>query len=66
MRPIRAIGALALVAVLLAVPASAAASPARVAALQSALQGLHLYDGFVDGIAGPLTRHSVLSLQRLR
>ncbi len=57
---------MALVAVLLAVPASAAASPARVAALQSALQGLHLYDGFVDGIAGPLTRHGVLSLQRRR
>lgn len=66
MRPVRAIGASALVAVLLAVPASAAASPARVAALQSALQGRHLYDGFVDGIAGPLTRRGILSLQRRR
>jgi len=57
---------LALVAILLAAPARADASPARVAALQSALQGLHLYRGYVDGIAGPLTRRGVLALQRRR
>lgn len=66
MRSVRAIGALALIAIVLAVPARASASPARIAALQSALQALHLYDGYVDGIAGPLTRHGVLALQRRR
>jgi len=34
--------------------------------LQSALQGLHLYDGYVDGIEGPLTRRAILALQRRR
>ncbi len=66
MRPIRAVGALALIALALAVPARADASPARVAALQAALHGLHLYAGYVDGISGPLTRRAVIALQRRR
>lgn len=66
MRPIRAIGALALLAILLAVPVRADASPARIAALQAALSGLHLYDGYVDGIDGPLTHRAVTALQRRR
>jgi len=66
MRPLRAMGALVLVGIVLAVPASADASPAKVAALQSALQALRLYDGFVDGVRGPLTRQAVVSLQRRR
>jgi peptidoglycan hydrolase-like protein with peptidoglycan-binding domain len=68
MRPIRAIGAAGLIAILLAataVPAQAS-TPARVAALQSALKALHLYSGFVDGIRGPLTRRGVLAFQRRR
>lgn len=36
------------------------------AALQSALQGLQLYSGFVDGIDGPLTRDGILAFQRRR
>jgi murein DD-endopeptidase MepM/ murein hydrolase activator NlpD len=43
MRGVRRIGALALVLTALAAPAVAGASPAKVAALQSALQGLRLY-----------------------
>src|SRR5690242_12015794 len=66
MRPIRGIGALALLAILLAVPVRADASPAKVAALQAALYGLHLYDGYVDGIDGPLTHRAVTTLQRRR
>lgn len=66
MRPIRAIGATALIVVVLAAPAVARGSPANVAALQSALQGLHLYRGFVDGIRGPLTRHGLVAFQRRR
>ncbi|HEX6780498.1 MAG TPA: peptidoglycan DD-metalloendopeptidase family protein [Solirubrobacterales bacterium] len=50
----------------LVAPAPADASPAKVAALQSALQALRLYDGYVDGIAGPLTRRGILMLQRRR
>ncbi len=68
MRPIRGIGAAALIATVLlagAVPA-AASVPARVAALQSALKGLHLYSGYVDGIRGPLTRHGIVAFQRHR
>jgi len=34
--------------------------------LQSALQALHLYDGYVDGIEGPMTRRAILALQRRR
>lgn len=57
---------MALIAIVLAVPARADASPARVAALQAALRALHLYDGYVDGIAGPLTHRGVIRLQRRR
>jgi murein DD-endopeptidase MepM/ murein hydrolase activator NlpD len=53
-------------AVLLLVPASAHASRANVAALQSALTRLQLYKGFVDGIRGPLTRSAVARFQRRR
>ena len=68
MRPIRAIGAAALTAVVLAAMAapSQASIPARVAALQSALTALHLYSGCVDGVRGPLTRHGIVAFQRRR
>ena len=66
MRSIRAAGALVLVGIVLAGPAPADASPEKVAALQAALQGLRLYDGYVDGIRGPLTRQAVVALQRRR
>lgn len=66
MRPIRAVGALALIVVALVVPARAEASPANVAALQAALKGLHLYSGYVDGIRGPLTRRGVTAFQQRR
>ena len=56
---------LALAATLL-VPASAQASRANVAALQAALTRLHLYQGFVDGVRGPLTRKAVVRFQRRR
>ena len=55
-----------LIVVTLAVPARADAPPARVAALQVALRGLHLYRGYVDGIRGPLTRRGLISFQRRR
>ena len=63
---VRRIGALALILTALAAPAPADASPAKVAALQTALQALQLYDGYVDGIEGPLTRRAILALQRRR
>ncbi len=66
MRPIRAVGASALIVLAIAVPAQADAPPANVAALQAALKSLHLYTGFVDGIKGPLTRHGVTAFQRRR
>lgn len=66
MRSILRIGALALILTALVAPAPADASPAKVAALQSALQALQLYDGYVDGIEGPLTRRAILALQRQR
>jgi peptidoglycan hydrolase-like protein with peptidoglycan-binding domain len=66
MRLVRRTGALALILTALLAPAPADASPAKVAALQSALQALGLYSGFVDGIKGPLTRHGVRSLQHRR
>lgn len=66
MRPVRRICALALILTALLVPAPADASPAKVAALQSALAALRLYDGYVDGVEGPLTRRAVISLQRRR
>jgi murein DD-endopeptidase MepM/ murein hydrolase activator NlpD len=64
MRSIRWIGALALILAAVAVPARAEASSADVAALQAALDGLSLYDGYVDGISGPLTRRGVVAFQR--
>ncbi len=66
MRPIRAVGAAALLAIAVAVPSHAEARPANVAALQAALKGLHLYRGYVDGIRGPLTRRGVIAFQRRR
>jgi peptidoglycan hydrolase-like protein with peptidoglycan-binding domain len=66
MRPFHGIGALALIVIAVAVPAHADASPARTAALQAALNGLRLYEGQVDGIAGPLTRRGVAAFQRRR
>jgi hypothetical protein len=55
-----------LIAVVVAVPAPADAPPAKVAALQVALRGLHLYRGYVDGISGPLTHRGLISFQRRR
>ncbi|HEU5063847.1 MAG TPA: peptidoglycan DD-metalloendopeptidase family protein [Solirubrobacterales bacterium] len=55
-----------LIAVVAATPARAEAPPAKVAALQVALQALHLYRGYVDGIRGPLTRRGVIAFQRRR
>ncbi|MGD9735325.1 MAG: peptidoglycan-binding protein [Solirubrobacterales bacterium] len=55
--------ALLLSASLLAV-APASASREGVAALQAGLQALDLYDGYVDGIAGPLTRRAISAFQR--
>jgi murein DD-endopeptidase MepM/ murein hydrolase activator NlpD len=64
MRSILGVGALALILAAVAVPVRAEASPAGVAALQAALDGLGLYDGYVDGISGPLTKHGVVAFQR--
>jgi peptidoglycan hydrolase-like protein with peptidoglycan-binding domain len=66
MRLFAAIGAVALVAIALAIPTRADASPANVAALQAALRQLQLYDGYVDGVRGPLTRRAVLAFQHRR
>jgi len=66
MRLVRRIGALALILTALLAPAPADASPAKVAALQSALQALQLYSGFVDGVKGPLTRHGIRAFQHRR
>ena len=53
------------VALVLAPPAGAgAAGSARVAALQVGLRAHGVYDGPVDGIAGPLTAAGVRTLQR--
>ncbi len=43
---------------------SAAASTQSVAALQVALRARGLYQGQVDGVAGPLTRKALVTLQR--
>jgi hypothetical protein len=66
MRLSRAIGAAVLIVVIAAVPVRADPPPARVAALQSALKGLRLYRGYVDGISGPLTHRGLISFQRRR
>jgi murein DD-endopeptidase MepM/ murein hydrolase activator NlpD len=64
MRLFRAVGALALIAAVAAIPTPAHASRASVAALQAGLQSLDLYQGYVDGIKGPLTRHAISAFQR--
>lgn len=64
MRSIRLVGALALILAAVAVPARAEASPEKVAALQSALNSLNLYDGYVDGVRGPLTKRGIVAFQR--
>jgi murein DD-endopeptidase MepM/ murein hydrolase activator NlpD len=63
MGQVRAIAAIA-VLVALALPQTATADRANVAALQTALRALDLYGGFVDGVRGPLTRGAVIGLQR--
>jgi murein DD-endopeptidase MepM/ murein hydrolase activator NlpD len=50
-------------ALVLAVPATAAAARSNVAALQVALRAKGVYSGTVDGIRGPLTRAGVRRLQ---
>lgn len=57
---------MALVLTALCAPTLADASPAKVAALQSALQALRLYSGYVDGVKGPLTRRGIRALQHRR
>jgi murein DD-endopeptidase MepM/ murein hydrolase activator NlpD len=64
MRRFRAIGALALIVALAAVPAPANASREGVAALQAGLKSLQFYRGYVDGIRGPLTRQAISAFQR--
>ena len=64
----RALGALglSLVALAVATPAPAQASRESVAALQAGLQSLRFYRGYVDGIRGPMTRRAVLAFQHSR
>jgi peptidoglycan hydrolase-like protein with peptidoglycan-binding domain len=64
MRSIRRVGALALAVLVLF--AGRAEGSADVAALQTALTGLRLYVGHVDGVRGPLTRGAVVAFQRRR
>jgi len=66
MRPIRGIGAAALIVIAIVAPPRADASPANVAPLQAALKAFGLYGGYVDGIKGPLTRRGVVAFQRRR
>lgn len=67
MRLIRSIGpTLIVVAALVAGPPPAEASPAGVAALQTALDSLGFYRGQVDGIKGPKTRRGIRAFQRRR
>ena len=66
MRPLRGVGASALIVIAMAAPSHADARPTNVAALQAALKALHLYGGYVDGIKGPLTRRGVVAFQRRR
>jgi len=63
MRRAGLIGAAVCSALAVAAPATAAPS-ARVAALQVALRSHGLYPGAIDGVAGPLTRNGVTTLQR--
>jgi peptidoglycan hydrolase-like protein with peptidoglycan-binding domain len=66
MRAVRRIGAAALVLAALVAPTPADGSTVEIAALQSALQGLRAYSGFVDGIEGPLTRDGIRTFQHRR
>ena len=66
MRLVCRAGALALILAALIAPGIADASPAKVAALQSALQTLRLYSGLVDGVTGPLTRRGIRVFQHRR
>jgi len=50
----------------LVLPAPAEARSANAAALQVALRALHVYNGNVDGIAGPGTRRALRRFQRRR
>jgi peptidoglycan hydrolase-like protein with peptidoglycan-binding domain len=59
----RACCAAALLVLLIAPGAAAAAGRPDVAALQVALRGVGLYDGTVDGVAGPGTRAGVSRFQ---
>src|ERR1700742_4997869 len=63
MCPLRAVGAIVLIAAVAAIPAPAHASRASVAAPQAGLQSLDHYRGYVDGIKGPLPRHAVSAFQ---
>ncbi|HEX6603141.1 MAG TPA: peptidoglycan DD-metalloendopeptidase family protein [Solirubrobacterales bacterium] len=62
----RAFAVAVLLVLTAAAPAGATAPPANTAALQVALRSLHLYRGYVDGIAGPQTRRGLLAFQRRR
>jgi murein DD-endopeptidase MepM/ murein hydrolase activator NlpD len=53
----------AIAGMLLALPASAIAGSADVAALQVAMSGVGLYPHPVDGISGPWTQHAVRTFQ---
>ncbi len=62
--PVRTWMSAATVAVSLLLPATASAASARVAALQVALRAHAVYDGPVDGLAGPGTNAGVRRIQR--
>ena len=49
-----------------AAPAAGAGGDPTVAALQAALAQHGVYDGSVDGLAGPATTEAVLALQKLK
>lgn len=66
MRSIRVLGLAMVLIALIVAPARGAAPPATVAALQAALQSLHLYRGYVDGIEGPQTRRGLIVFQKRR
>ena len=62
--PVRTWTSAAVVAACLLAPATASAASTRVAALQVALRAHAVYDGAVDGLAGPGTAAGVRRLQR--
>jgi peptidoglycan hydrolase-like protein with peptidoglycan-binding domain len=66
-RAIRTAAACAALAAVLLAPATAHSRVSSdTAALQVALRALDLYDGGIDGVAGPATRRAVRRLQRRR